>query len=86
MALDVYFREDIAQGIVSIAVAMLSTSIAHGGTNLEYCRGILDTVRAQAVSYGIPWTAVLAELQTVLLESQRSDVLDLVARSLPGQP
>jgi len=85
MALDVYFREDVAQGIVSIAVAMLSTSVAHGGTNLEYCRGVLDTVRAQAVSYGIPWTSLMTDLRAILLESERSDVLDLVSRSLSSR-
>lgn len=82
MALDVYFREDIAQGIVSIAVAMLSTSVAHGGTNLEYCRGVLDTVRAQALNYGIPWQSLMTDLHTTLRQDERTDVLDLVARSL----
>jgi hypothetical protein len=84
MAFDVYFRDDIAQGIVSIAVAMLSTAVAHGGTNLEYCRGVLDTSRAQALNYGIPWPALLTDLRTTLVENERADVLELVARSMSG--
>jgi hypothetical protein len=82
MAFDVYFRDDIAQGIVSIAVAMLSAAVAHGGTNLEYCRGVLDTARAQALNYGIPWRALMADLRAALLENERTDVLELVARSM----
>ena len=83
MALDVYFKEDIAQGIVAVAVAMLSTAVAHGGTNLEYCRGVLDTARAQALNYGIPWTALGGELRVTLQSAERNDLLELVAAALP---
>jgi len=82
MALDVYFRDDIAQGIVSIASAMLSTAVAHGGTNVEYVRGVLDTAKAHALNYGIPWRALMSDLRSTLIEDERTDVLELVARSL----
>jgi hypothetical protein len=82
MGYEVYFRDDIAQGIVSIAVAMLSTAVAHGGTNLEYCRGVLDTAKAQALNYGIPWRSLMSDLRSTLIEDERTDVLELVARSL----
>ena len=84
MAMEVYFKDDIAQGIVAVTVAMLSAAVAHGGTNTEYCRGILDTARAQALNYGIPWTAILGELRGMLSDGERDDVLDLVARALPS--
>ena len=42
MALEVYFKDDIAQGGVAVTVVMLGASIAHGSTNLEYERGVLD--------------------------------------------
>jgi hypothetical protein len=58
MALEVYFKDDIAQGIVAVTVAMLSTADAHGWTNVEYCRGILNTARAYALNYGISWTSL----------------------------
>ena len=86
MALDVYFRDDIQQGIVSIAVAMLSTAAAHGGTNVEYCRGVLDTTRAQALNYGIPWSALAGEMRAALVEGGRADMLELVAQSMDNQP
>ena len=47
-------RDDIAQGIVAVTVAMLSASIAHGSTNLEYVRGVRDKSSAQALNCGIP--------------------------------
>jgi hypothetical protein len=58
MALEVYFKDDIAQGIVAVTVAMLSTADAHGWTNVEYVRGALDLARAQALNYGIPWASL----------------------------
>jgi len=82
MALDVYFRDDVAQGIVAIAAAMLSTAVAHGGTNVEYCRGVLDTTRAQAINYGLSWRSLMGELRSTLLEDERTDVLELVARTM----
>ena len=84
MALEVYFKDDIAQGIVAVTVAMLSASVAHGGTNVEYCRGVLDTARAQALNYGLPWTGLMSELRGTLTDGERDDLLDLVARALPS--
>lgn len=82
MAFDVYFRDDIAQGIVSIAVAMLSTAVAHGGTNMEYVRGVMDTSRAQALNYGIPWGSIMTDLQTALIENEKQEILELVAKTM----
>ena len=84
MALEVYFKEDIAQGIVAVTVAMLSAAVAHGGTNAEYCRGVLDTARAHALNYGIPWTSIVGELRGMLSAGERNDLLDLLARALPS--
>jgi hypothetical protein len=84
MALEVYFKDDIAQGIIAVTVAMMSASVAHGGTNVEYCRGILDTARAQALNYGIAWTALMGELRGTLSDGERDDLLELVARALPS--
>jgi len=72
-----YTTTDVARQLTAVAVAMLSTSAAHGGTNVEYCRGVIDTARAQALGYGIPWPAVEAELRAAL--GERGQVLELVA-------
>lgn len=53
MALDVYFRSTIRFTILSNAFAMLSSANAHGGGNVEYCRGVMDNVRANALSFGL---------------------------------
>ena len=84
MALDVYFQEDIAQGIVAVAVGMLAAAAAHGATNVEYCRGVLDTVRAQALNYRIPWSQLLGELRGALADGGQEDLLEVIAGILPS--
>lgn len=66
MALDVYFPDDVANHIVSTAAGMLSACAAHGLTNREYVRGILDFARAEALGYRIPWSWVENELRAAL--------------------
>lgn len=66
MALDLYFKDDVAQRIVSIAVAMLSAAVANGGANVEYCRGVIDTSRAQALNYGLAWGALSGAIWSAL--------------------
>jgi len=80
MALDVYFRHDVANNISSIACAMLSSAAASGGQNVEYCRGIVDTVRSQAMSFGIEWGEMSASLSKALVDARRADL----AHSLLG--
>jgi len=79
MALEVYFAEDIADGIVAVVVGMLTAAAAHGATNVEYCRGVLDTARAQALNYRIPWAQLQSELRGALADSGREEILDALA-------
>ena len=53
MAIDVFFRNQIRAAILSTAVSMLSAANAHGGGNVEYCRGVMDNARANALSFGL---------------------------------
>jgi hypothetical protein len=66
MALDVYFKDDVGQGIVAVAVAMLGAAVANGAANVEYCRGVADTSRAQALNYGLSWPALRREIWAAL--------------------
>ena len=75
MALDVYFQQDVRRNIIAVAVAMLSTSAAHGVTNVEYCRGVLDTSRAQALNHGIPWSDMQADIVAALAGAGVLDAL-----------
>ena len=84
MPLEVVMREEIAAGIVAVATAMLCAAAAHGGTNVEYCRGILDYARAQALNHRIPWTDVQRELRAVLVDDGRDDLLDAIGLALPS--
>ena len=84
MALDVYFQEDIAHSIVAVAVGMLTAAAAHGATNVEYCRGVLDTVRAQALNYRIPWPRLQSELRGALADGGQEDLLEAIAGILPS--
>jgi hypothetical protein len=84
MPLEVVMRDEIAASIVAVAVAMLSASAAHGAANVEYCRGVLDTLRAQAISHRIPWIDVQRELRAVLDHGGRDDLLDVIGLALPS--
>ena len=68
MPLQLFFVEDLRQHIASVTVAMLAASIATG-RNVEYCRGVLDTARAQALAYGINWPQLVEDVQGVLSTS-----------------
>lgn len=80
--LEFYDRNDIAQSIISITVAMLSASIASGAPNVEYCRGVVDTARAHALNYGISWPGLIEDMCEAL--DGRGKLLELVALALPG--
>ena len=82
MALDVYFQDDIAANLVATGVGMLSAAAAHGCANVEYCRGVLDALRAQAVAYRIPWPDVKAQLQAALADRGLEALLESATRSL----
>ncbi len=84
MTLDIYFKSDIAQGIVAVTVAMLSAAVVNGVPNVEYCRGVLDTNRAHALNYGISWSSIAVDLRQMLSDAGRNDLLELVTRALPG--
>jgi hypothetical protein len=81
MPLDVYFPNDIAQGIVAVTVASLSASVANGAANVEYARGVIDSARAHALNYGISWAPLACEVREVLAGNE---LLDVVAWALPG--
>ena len=62
MALDVYFAEDIRNGIIATTAIAVRTCAANGMANVDHIRGILDHAQAQAALYGIPWPSVIAEV------------------------
>ena len=84
MALDVYFKDDIAQGITAVTVAMLTASIANGAPNIEYTRAIVDTARAHALNYGIDWAELVSTMCLAIEDTDTPDLLELATRLLPG--
>jgi len=77
--LEVYVAKDVANHLVAVTVAMLSASAA-SGHNVEYCRGVVDLARAQALNYGV-W----GEVQAGVLDGLAGmELLDVVAGLLPG--
>jgi hypothetical protein len=66
MTLDVYFREDIRQGILAAMLVAIRTYVANEGSNAEHLRGMLDLAEAQAALYSLSWSALLAELRASL--------------------
>ena len=79
----VFFQQDIRRNIVAVAVAMLSSAAANGAGNLEYCRGVLDTSRAQSLNHGMRWSEVLAEIREALEEEHPKCIGLLLGSLLP---
>ena len=75
---DLYFRSEIAHAITGNAIAALTSAVGNGGGNTEYVRGVLDTVRANASSFGIPWSVVVDELRAAL--GGQVQLIDAVTR------
>jgi len=86
MPLEVVMRDEIEAGIVAVATAMLSAAAAHGATNVEYCRGVLDTSRAQALNHRIPWDQLQLQLQRTLQDEGLEQVLEATSWALVPSP
>lgn len=93
MSLDVYFREDIRQGILAAMLVAIRTYGANEGSNAEHLRGMLDLAEAQAALYGLSWPALLAELRASLSAGPRGTLdralpagLSLAAARSPALP
>ena len=80
MAFEIWYRDDLADSIASTVIAMMSAAIANGATNEEYCRGLLDFARAQALSYGIPWDAMKTHFDAALLGGGSQALIDNLYR------
>lgn len=79
MRLDVYFREDIRQGILATMRIAIRTYVANQGSNAEHLRGMLDLAEAQAALYGLSWPALVRELRASLSEG----LCRMLDRALP---
>lgn len=63
MALDIYFPENVANGIASGLALLIETATASGNPNCEFVRGAVAMARAQALQYGLSWPDVLASVR-----------------------
>lgn len=63
MALDVYYREDIGNSIVSLAVMAVATAYADGGHNVQFCAGALAAFRSMALAYRLDWTSIAGDIR-----------------------
>ncbi|HUW11166.1 MAG TPA: hypothetical protein VM537_15660 [Anaerolineae bacterium] len=63
MALDVYFQDDLAHGIMCSVVAMYRAHVANGGVNAEWFKGVLAMAESQALLYGLPWPKLRVQIE-----------------------
>lgn len=66
MSLNLYASEDVGCNVLAIAVAIVSTSIAHGGQNVEYTRGALYALHSVAIAHGCDWTSIAGDVRQAL--------------------
>ena len=76
MALDVWFREDARDALLTVGVAALGAAVANGTPDVHYCRGILDALRAACVAFGVAWAPFLADLRAHLASNCVLGVLE----------
>ena len=83
MALDVYFPEDLRQGLAGAIALVVETARAAGPPNADYLRGVLALARAQALAYGIAWADILADVRSAT-GGQEYDAMGLLAPGHTG--
>ena len=83
MALDIYFPQDLRQGLAGALALTLETARATGPINADYLRGVLALARAQALNYGIPWGSILADVRAAT-GGQEYDAMGLLAPGHTG--
>jgi hypothetical protein len=76
MALDVYFRQDVAAILTGVALAQLQGTMSDHG-NIEYVRAVIEALRANCAAFAIPWPAVSGALK---LNLKDTGLLEQVAR------
>ena len=67
MALEVYFQEDAARGIISNVVSAYRAHVANGGVNAEWFKGVLAMAESQALLYGLPWPKLRVQIEERLV-------------------
>ena len=63
MALDIYFKEDIANVVQSNAFSVIQTAAASGAANVEFVKGALTTAQSICIAFGVDWRKALGELR-----------------------
>jgi hypothetical protein len=69
VATEVYFKEQIKNGLVSTLTAILSTGAANG-LDMGFARGVLVVIKSQADLYGLSWPAILDQVGRSAVLSQ----------------
>jgi len=67
MALEVYFQEDAARGIISNVVGIYRAYVANGRVNPEWFKGVLAMAESQALLYGLPWPKLRVQIEERLV-------------------
>ena len=63
MALDVYFREDLANVLAGLLVATIETHAANDRRNPDYLQGAVTMARGLALGFGLRWADVVADVR-----------------------
>jgi hypothetical protein len=79
MALDIWFAQDIRQGLAGALALTVEEATANGPPNANFVRGVVAMARAEALAYGLDWQAVIADIRAatggtyaLLLEAERA--------------
>lgn len=59
MPLNVYFAEDIRDGLIGSVLMAIETAIMSGSPNVDHLAGVMTMGKAQAARFGISWRGVI---------------------------
>jgi len=75
MALELWFRDDLHDALLSVTVAALGAAVANGAPDASYCRGILDAARGACAAFGVDFPGFLRDLRALLASRDALAVL-----------
>lgn len=84
MALDVYFKDNIAQNALAGCYMACCTAAACGAANIQFVAGVLTMARFSLLATGVSLPAFTQALQDALSKSGETIALELLEQTMHG--
>ncbi len=79
MALDVYFKDDIQNDLVSSVATFLVGQLSSRQPNIAAVKAVISFVVSHGLKYGIKHSVIRCEIATFLSDIGRDDIVSMLA-------